>query len=362
MNKLRAFSYGGGALLVALTAWAALRYGGSPAGYVEALALGALAVALPAGTAYAVAGIRSLRRRAKRDDADDGAQGVVFVSETTVGDPIDRLEAVADAVRDDDAYDGFERGSFDRGPGLTVAHDGFHESLVRITEGGRVVVTGASVRTRTLVDTVARACSLSFERTQDNPFRGVEPVRGGPRVFLALFVLVAVLAGVNAVSAAAYPGDAYNPAERTVLMSADARADLDPGLSPTDARLRKASFLVRVVDEEATEVRWEGNDTARIAGHGRQALRASSDARTQLSDVVEGSPTPAQAARARRIASDLREAERSVAAALDDRAASDAIDDADSLRRLGDRLRTVANASLSSDGGSSSSPRVAVPD
>ena len=346
MNKLRAFSYGGGALLLALSAWAAFRYGGSPLRYAEGLVIGAIAAAVPAGATRLKAAVGSLRRRRSESDGSDDAHGAVFVSESTVSDPIDRLEAIVEAVRDDDDYDGVERDSFGTGPGLTVAHDGFHESLVRISEGGRIVVTGASARTRALVETAGRACSVSFERSDDNPFRGVEPVRGAPRVFLGLLVFAVVLAGVNATGAAAYPADVYNPAERTVLMGADAQADFDPRVSATDARLRKAAFLVAVVDEEATEVRWEGNDTEAIAAHGRQALRASDDARALLRSVREGPSTPAQIERADRIEAKLHKAEGSVAASLADRTSSDAVEDVAPLRRVGGRLRAAANSSV----------------
>jgi hypothetical protein len=342
MNKLRAFSYVGGGLVVALALWATVRYGGSPIRYAEGLALGLVAAGLPRGAAGLKAHLVSLRRRLA-DRGDDGERGTVFVSESAVGDPVGCLETIAAAVREDDSYDGVERDSFRGGPGLTVTHRSFDSSLVRLTAGDRVAVVGASSRTETLVDTVSRACSLSFERARENPFAGVAPVSGGARVILALLVFLVALAGVNAVGAAAYPSDAYNPAERTVLVGVDAQASLDPRASATDARLRKASFLVAVVEEEATEVRWERDDAVRIARHGRQALRASGDARALLIAVREGSPTAAQTRRADRIERELHAAERSVATALDRRSESDALGDAATLDRLGERLRAAAD-------------------
>lgn len=341
MNKLRALSHGGGGLVALVALWAAVGYAGSPLRFVEGAALAAVAAGLPAGLARLKAAARSLRRRWADEDAGfSEEQGAVYVSESAVDDPFETLESVFAAVDGAEEYDSVERDAFAEGPGLTITYSGFHNCFVRLTRGDRVVVTGASERTRTLADAVARACSVSFERTRDNPFEGVEPVRGAPRVFLGLLVITVLLAGFNAVAAGAYPSDAYNPAERAVLVGMDASGDLNPAVSSTDTRLRKASFLVTVVDEEATEVRWEQNDTARIATHGRQALAVSGDARALLDAVREDSPTPAQTRRADRLARQLREAERSVASALAERARSDAVrGDAVVLRRLGERIR-----------------------
>lgn len=343
MNKLRTLGSVGGGLLLALTAWATVRYGGSAAPYAVATLLGVAVVSLPHVAARAKAAVRGLRHRLADEEAGFSEErGSVFVSESTVDDPVDCLEAVVAVVRGDADYDDVERDAFEEGPGVTVTHGGFHNSFVRVTDSGQVVVTGASARTATLADTVSRVSSLSFKRTRNNPFQPIEPVRGGSRVFLGLLLVVLLALGVNAVGAAAYSPATYNPAERTIMVGMDAHADLDPRVSATEARLRKAAFLVDVLEEEAVEVRWEGNETGRVANHGRQAIRISADARALLGAVREESPTSAETARADRIESDLRDAERSVAVALTDRAESDRLDGAP-LRRLARRLRTASN-------------------
>ncbi|MFC4360377.1 hypothetical protein ACFO0N_20720 [Halobium salinum] len=346
VNKLRTLSYGGG-LLVGLTAlWAMVSYGGSPLRFVGGFALAVVAAGLPAALAHSKAGIRSYYRRYADEDAGFSEElGAVYVSESSVDDAFEALESVYAALEGDGTYDRVERDAFDEGPGLTVTYSGFHNCFVRVTDGGRMVVTGASEKTGTLADAVASACSLSFDRTRDNPFEGVEPIRGAPRVFLGVFVFAILVVGVFALGGGAYPSDAYNPAERTALMVIDASGDVNPGVSPTETQLRKASFLVGIVDEEATEIRWEGNDSAEIAGHGRQALAVSSDARDLLATAREGSVTPEQVERADRLDAELREAERSVATALAERADSEALSgDVAALRRLGEQLRTDAAA------------------
>ncbi|WP_226012214.1 hypothetical protein [Halomicrobium salinisoli] len=345
MNRLRALSRGGGGLVVLLALWATIHYGGSPLRFAPALLVGVVGAGLPAAFAWLKGAVRSLRRRLA--DADEGfsaEQGSIFVSEGVVDDAVDCLESIRSALGDDERFDEVEREAFEEGPGLSVLHGGFHNSFVRITGAGRVVVTGASEQTGALADLVSESQSLSFERTRDNPFEGAEPVRGAPRVFLGVLVFVVLLAGVNAVGAAAYTADAYNPAERLVLVGIDAQGDADPGVSGTDARLSKAAFLATVVDEGSTEVRWAGNDSGRVAEQGRQALVASRDARRLLEAVRSGSPTADQRDRADRIERRLAEAERSVADALDERADQGAVGETTEISRLSERLRASDEA------------------
>jgi hypothetical protein len=226
---------------------------------------------------------------------------------------------------------------------LTVLHGGFHNSFIRVTAAGRVVVTGASERTKLLAETVSDAYSLSFERTRNNPFDGMEPVRGAPRVFLGVLVFAMLLFGTHTVTAAAYPTDTYNPAERAVIVGFDASGSLDPRVSETDVKLSKAAFLVEVVNESATEVRWRGNDTERIAEHGENALEASDDTRSLLASVEGESLTPDQAERAERIRTRLSEAERNVATALEEAADGETVGNTERLTRLSDQLRASAN-------------------
>lgn len=344
MNKLRALSWGGGGLVVLLGLWAAIHYDGPVFRFVPAALIGVVAAGLPFGLAYSKSAIESLRLSlADTDEGFSSEQGSVFVSTSAVDDSIDFLEAVYSALRSDEKYDSVERDSFEEGPGLTVLHGGFHNSFIRVTAAGRVVVTGASERTKLLAETVSDAYSLSFERTRNNPFDGMEPVRGAPRVFLGVLVFAMLLFGTHTVTAAAYPTDTYNPAERAVIVGFDASGSLDPRVSETDVKLSKAAFLVEVVNESATEVRWRGNDTERIAEHGENALEASDDTRSLLASVEGESLTPDQAERAERIRTRLSEAERNVATALEEAADGETVGNTERLTRLSDQLRASAN-------------------
>lgn len=340
MNKLRGIALGGGGFSILLAVWASLHYDVSPVRFLPTFAVGVVAATLPFGVAYSKAAITSMRRRfADVDEGISAEKGSIFVSTTTVDDGIDCLESVVAAVRADDDYDEVKRQSFDEGPGLMVLYGGFHNSFVRITAAGRVVVTGASERTHDLADTVGEACALSFDRTRDNPFTGLEPTRGAARVFLGVIVFVLVVAGTVAAGGVAYPSDAYNPAERTVIVGIDARGDLDPRTTPTETKLSKAAFLVSIVDEEAQEVRWVANDSDRVTEHGRQALHVSRDAQALLTAAREEPLTPAQADRADRLDRRLVEARRGVAVAITERMESGSVNETAELRRVADELR-----------------------
>jgi hypothetical protein len=339
MNTLRAVTWGGGGLVVLSAVWATLHYGG-PARFLPTAAIGVVAATLPFGIAYSKSAVRSLRRRFADVDAGLSAEkGSIFVSQTTVDDPVDCLEAIVAAVRSDDDYDDVERESFDEGPGLMVMYTGFHNSFVRITEAGRVVVTGTSEHTHDLAATVGEAYALSFDRTRNNPFSGMEPIRGAPRVFLGVFIVVMLLVGVGTIGATAYPSDAYNPAERTVIVGLDARGDLDPGTGPTETRLAKAAFLVAIVDEEAQEIRWVQNESDRVTEHGRQALRVSRDADALLTAARDDSPTPAQAERTARLERRLVAARTAVATTMTERVESGSVNETVEMRRVVERLR-----------------------
>jgi len=340
MNTLRTVAWGGGGFAVLLAVWATIHYGGSPARFLPTAALGLVAATLPFGIAYTKHAVTSTRRRfADVDDGFSAETGSIFVSTTTVDDPLDCLETIVPAIRADDDYDEVTRESFQEGPGLMVLYGGFHNAFVRITEPGHVVVTGASERTHALADTVSKACALSFERTRNNPFTGMKPVRGASRVFLGVIVLTLVLGSALAVGTAAYPSDTYNPAERTVMVGIDARGDVVPGVSRVDTQLSKAAFLVAIVDEGSQEVTWAQNDSERVTAHGRQALRASRDARALLTTVREGPLTPAQAARADSLDRQLVEARDSVAEAMTARIESGSVNETAEMRRVVAELR-----------------------
>lgn len=344
MNKLRALSFGGGVVVVATALWATVHYGGSSLRFAEAALFGLVGAGLPSGIASLKGAVRSLRRR--RADVDErlsAERGSIFVSDQSIDDPVDCLETVLSVLRAEDRYDEVGRETFEEGPGLSIVHDGFHSSFVRITGAGRVVVTGASKRTHALADLVSETCSLTFERTQDNPFKGSEPVRGAPRVFLGVLIFVVLLAGTNAVGAAAYTDDAYNPAERMVLVGIDIQGDLRSDVSETDTALSKAAFLVDIVEEGTHEVQWAEDDSDRAVEQGRQALVVSNNARTLLATVRAESPSSEQLERADRIERRLGDAEHAVADTLDERADESDEADAAALRGISDRLRSNAD-------------------
>lgn len=351
MNTLRTVAWGGGGFAVLLGVWATIHYGGPPVRFLPTVALGLVAATLPFGIAYTKRAVISTRRRfADVDDGYSAETGSIFVSTTTVDDPLDCLETIVPAIRADDDYEEVTRESFQEGPGLMVLYGGFHNAFVRITEPGRVVVTGASERTHALADTVSKVSGLSFERTRNNPFAGLKPVRGASRVFLGVIVLTLILGSAVAVGTAAYPSNTYNPAERTVLVGIDARGDLAPGVSRTDTRLSKAAFLVTIVDEGAQEVTWARNDSERVTAYGRQALRASRDARALLTTVREGPLTPTQAARADSLDRRLVDARESVAVAMTARIESGSVNETAEMRRVMAELRADPGATSSGAG------------
>jgi hypothetical protein len=348
MNTLRTVAWGGGGFSALLALWATIHYGGSVR-FLPTVVLGLVAATLPFGIAYTKRAVTSTRRRFADVDAGISAEkGSIFVSTTTVDDPLDCLETIVPAVRADDDYDEVTRESFQEGPGLMVLYGGFHNAFVRITEAGRVVVTGASEHTHALADTVGDACALSFERTRNNPFSGLEPVQGAARVFLGVIVLTLLLGSTVAVGTVAYPSDTYNPAERTVLVGIDARGDFVPGVDRTDTQLSKAAFIVAVVDEGSQEVTWAQNDSERVTAHGRQALQASRDARALLTTVREEPLTPTQTDRADRLDRRLVAARESVAAAMTARVENGSVNETAEMRRVVAQLRADPGAASAS--------------
>lgn len=344
MNKLRVLSVGGGAFLVAASVWASFRYAGS-ASFGWPVVLGVLVAGLPIGLAYGKLWARRGWRRLRHVRADDPPRDVSYVSESRVEDPESELAAIADAVRDADGLDAARRKQFDDGDGLVVTHAGFHSSFVRLTSTGRLVVTGASRRTRRLVEAIEATRPRSLTRSANNPLRRSDPVRGAPRVFLGVLLVGLVLVGVGGVADGAYPDDAYTAGEKAVLVSIDARADVDPGTSSTDASLAKAAFVVGAIEEEAVEVRWESNGTSAevVDEHGRSSLRMSEDVRALVSAVRSGSPSAAQASRADRIEADLHRAEAAVAAAITARLEAENLSgETAGLRATRDELRAAS--------------------
>lgn len=350
VNKLRALSWTGGVFLLVLSVWAAVRYSGGPGEpwpFLWGIVAGLLVIVLPASLARAKLWTRKANdaRHSRRSSSVE--RGSVFVSESDVHDPAASLATIADAVHETDRYDQVRREKFSEGEGLSITHAGFHSLFVRATGSGRLVVTGASRRTRSLALFIERTCGISFTNAASNPFHKPRPVQGGSRVFLGLLLIVVVLVGIGGAAGAAYPSSAYNPAEKTVLVSIDLRADVDPGMSETEAKLTKAAFLVDVLSEEAVEIRWVQNSSVRIRTHGRQALLISEDIRRLLTDVRRSSPTPEQVARADHIKAALHDAEQAVARAIRDRLANGTVrGNTEELARIRDALHALATTDV----------------
>lgn len=342
MNKLRVLSLGGGTLVVVASAWAALRYAGS-APFARAALLGLLVAGLPTGLAHGKLVARRGWRRLSRARADAPPGDATMVSGSAVEDPDSELAAIADAVRTADGFEAVRREPFDDGEGLVVTHAGFHSSFVRLTPGGRLAVTGASKRTRRLAAVIEAARPYALTDRTNNPLRRPDPVRGAPRVFLGVLLVAVLLVGAGTIADGAYPGDTYTAGEKAVLVSIDAKADVDPGTSATNATLAKAEFVVLALEEEAVEMRWESNSSRLLAEHGRQSLRMSEDARALLADARADSPTARQAARAERIEADLHAAEAAAARALTNRLESGSLESGTAeVRAARDALRAAA--------------------
>jgi hypothetical protein len=341
MNKLRGLSLGGGVLLLVVSGWALLRYPGW-APFAVAAALALVVMGLPTVLAHGKLWTRRGWRRLRALGSGDGQRDATYVSESTIDDPDAELAAIAEAVRDAEGFDEVRHEEFSDGDGLIVTHAGFHSSFVRLTRHGHLAVTGASKRTRRLVDVIESVRSHSLTDRTNNPLRRPDRVRGAPRVFLGVFLVALLVVGAGAIVNGAYPADAYTSGEKAVLVTIDARADVVPGVSGTDAALSKAGFLVSALGEEAVEIRWESNNTTRLVEHGQQSLRMSEDVRDLLSEARDGSPTAEQAARADRIEADLHEAEASIATALTRRIERDARE-TDELLATRDALRRAAD-------------------
>ncbi|WP_254546815.1 hypothetical protein [Halomarina pelagica] len=342
VNTLRAVSWSSGTLLIALSVWAAVEYG-DPLRFLPGVVVAATILGLPPALAYAKLWSRRGSRYLKARRRGSVEMDATFVSDDPDPNPDDALASIAEAVGAGDGSDAVRWEPFPEGEGLMVTHGGFHNSFVRLTEGGRLVVTGASKRTRTLAQFVGDLREVSMRNRSNNPLLGPIPVRGAPRWFLALALVALLGVGVGGVANAAYPTDAYNTPEKTVLVSYDARADVDPTTSPTEATLGKAAFMTGALSEEAVEVAWEKDGSPYVVHDARQAIEISRDVRAQLRTAREGSLTPAQVDRAARIEADLHAAERDVAAALRERLENDTAGRyADEIRPLRRHLLRLA--------------------
>ncbi|WP_458187039.1 hypothetical protein [Haladaptatus sp. NG-WS-4] len=343
MNKLRATAVGSGLVLLAGAAWGALEYGAS-AGlepFVWVAVFGVVVAVVPDGIAAAKHAVYQSRREAKAEDARAGAKDRYFTSTKTYPSREEVLDVVRDTVRATDGYERVAAEDFPEGAGLSVTHAGFHNSFVRVTASGRLVLAGASERTADLASDLAKDLKTSFDQSWANPMRQRKPIVGGLRVVLAVAILTTTGLGLGTVAAAGYPSDSYNPLEKVALASYDARSTVDPGTSETDAAIAKARFRVTILKESVVEVRWTDNNSARLVRTGQVALRVAGDTRSTLTGLRERELTDAQERRVGRIEGNLREVEDSIAATLESRADDQGIGEgADDIRAVAGALRS----------------------
>lgn len=297
MNWLRTTTplLGGG--LAAVSLWAASRYGFDPR----------LAVAMTVGLVVAIApwALARLKRRLARWQRRRRDAAPVAYRAAAPADRETTRDRLATRLREVDALDARPH-DFREGTGFAVAATGIHSTYVRVT-ADHVVVTGDDAVVDDVIDAIDPVVGRA-EPVMANPLRRPAPVKGAPRVGVWITVLVAVLVASTTLTAAAYPPDAYNPAERTVLVGLDLHADLSPTVSPAEANLRKARFLVTALSEEAIEIRWLGNQTTRARAQAHDAAVIRADARTALDRAAAaGAPEPAVQSVERRLeAADAR--------------------------------------------------------
>jgi len=350
MNRLRALAFTSTGLLGAFVCWAFLAYDGlaRPLPYAVAAVIAVSIPAVPRGLARVkLTGLRLVRWwRGGTEFSDE--RGAIFWAAA----PLERAElfdTVEGIVAESGAFDGTRIEEFPEGTGLVVTYAGFHSLSVRVTEAGYPVVTGASDRSRELVDLLREECSLSFERVESSPFLGPRPLRGAPRVFLAGALVAAATGGGVVVVDAAYPGGTYNTAEKATLVGMDARAAADPSVSETDLRLQKAGLLVNSIREEAVEIRWSNGSKEQVRSNGVEALRTDAEVRRLLRSARAGPLSDEQAARADHVEATLREMDRRVAAAIANRTATDVDDPDGELDALRRRLLNASQAPVGSD-------------
>lgn len=311
-NKLRAYStlLGGG--LVAASIWAGVEYGARPGtlwGFAQATAVGLGVVLAPIAFAYAKLALERRRHAGLGRDA--------YVSPPLGLDRASFLVDVREGFESNEDFVGVKERAFPEGSGLLVEHTGFHGTFVRLSTAGRIVVTGVRSRvTRSVVDELEALYSTSLSSTSSNPFIGPIPVRGAPRVLLAVLLTAVAVANVALIADTAYPTSTYNPGEKAVLVGYDFQEWIDPGTSETDARLAKAEFLVSVLTEEATEVRWEAGLNASRSVPENNADAISADITRLLDQARASDPDEAQRARIRRIEADHERAREVVRIAV----------------------------------------------
>jgi hypothetical protein len=322
MNKLRITAVSGGAVLLIAAGWGTLEYGSrvglEPFAWIAVVAV--LVAIAPDAISVVKHTVYQYLRESKAADARAGTKDRYFRSTETFRERDEVLGSVRDAIDDTDSYEGVVTNDFPEGTGLSVTHAGFHNSFVRVDTAGRLVLAGASKRTADLADDIASTLGTSFDQSWANPMRNRKPITGGFRIVLAVALLTTTGLGVGAVAAAGYSSNAYNPLEKVVLASYDARETVTPGMSETDAAIDKARFRVDVLQESSVEIGWNDDDSIRLIDTGLATYSVAGDARSSISDLRGRSLTPAQRARIDSIATDLRKAEMSAATTLRKRA------------------------------------------
>ncbi|MFB6195681.1 MAG: hypothetical protein ABEI80_05890 [Haloplanus sp.] len=311
VRKLRVLSLACGVAVSVLAGWAMVNYR-SPIRFAPYLVGGVLVASSPWLAAHGKLSARRLRYRYRRL-VGHPSTGTVFVSERSVADPTATLDALRQSDTLAEAFSGVEYADPDAKRELRISHTSFHASYVRCTDDGQLVITGpASEKNREVATRVEEVCGIEMRGSNDNPLWEPLPVRGASRLVLAACVVVATVLCTMGVAGVAYPSGAYNPVEKSVLLSFDARGDVDPRLSETEAGLRKASFMVDILAEKRTEMRWELNDTRAIRQHRREAKVICNQTRALLSRIRERTSDPGALARADRIEARLTRVERRV--------------------------------------------------
>ncbi|WP_435185600.1 hypothetical protein [Halobellus sp. EA9] len=322
VTRFRLFTTLSGGCLVTVSFWAFTEYSATQGirPFAEAALVGVAAALLP--FFY----IRARRWVAIGDfrfrywwNTNTSSHGGVFTSNSPVDSEANILDEIIERLPDDDTYDAVRSTQFSETDGVEIVHTGFHKSYIRVTESGTLVVTGTNEQTQKLAARLEDICSITLEPSAVDPF-STPSIRKGPRVLLVVATVVLLLLGIGVIGAGAYPSSAYNPAERTVLVGIDARSDIDPSMSASEASVAKAQFLIQMLDEEAVEIQWDYNSSSQIRHHGKQAIKISSNARKYLSYArMCGYPDEGKLSR---LEANLADAEVAVANAIEKKSMS----------------------------------------
>ena len=346
IDKVRALSWTGGIFLLILSTWAFIHYelSSTNAKLLKAIGLCITVFTLPTVLAYLKFGFHRARER-WRLARDANYQVTVFVSRSSLEAPKETLASIETELKDRDTYDAVVHDEFSTGPGLTVVHSSYHNLFIRVLKSGRLAISGDSHRLDDLVNVIDNVESLSLTRASVNPFVSLEPVRGGPRTVLTVCLVVLVLLGTGSIAGAAYPSNAYNPVEKTILVSFDVRSDIDPTMTQTDLKIAKSAFLVQVLDEKSVELMMVNSTDQRIH-HAKAAVIISGDARYLLRDVRRSSLSAKELKRTNRIEANLRKEEQEVASVIAELMEQSNVRETKVLSHAQEELRTLGNTSV----------------